>query len=607
MRAGVTLASGCPMSDPRSEISARLRLHRDRVTALDRADARVSQARLVVFIAAVVVAWLSFGAGRLGPAWLAVPAAGFVTLLAVHDVVLRRRASARRAVAFHEGALDRMDGRGAGKGTAGDRFVDPEHPYAADLDLFGTGGLFELLCTARTAAGEARLAAFLLQPTPVEEARDRQRAVRELAPRRVLREELAHRGEAVRAAVEPARLAAWGSAPPHLPRSTAPVALALATAALAAGAAIPFLGLAPLAGVAVAAWIFRWLLHRSLDQVLSGLDRPAAELEVLALLLARFEREALEEPRLRALQATLAPAGGERPASARIARLRRLAARLEWAKNQFFAPLGFLLQWGPLHAVAAEAWRLRNGAALRGWLDAVAELEALTSVAGYAFEHPGHVFAELLDPTPGAPPLLEAEALAHPLLGAAVANLVRLGGAGPRALLVSGSNMSGKSTYLRTVGLAVVLAQAGAPVPAARLRLTPLRPGATLRIQDSLQAGRSRFYAEITRLRTLHELATQAPPLLFLLDEILHGTNSHDRRIGAEALVRALLSAGAIGIVTTHDLALTELAAAGGPLENAHFEDQVKDGAIAFDYRLRPGVVGHSNALALMRGVGLPV
>jgi hypothetical protein len=594
------------MADPRAEIAARLSLHQARVAALDRADQRVAQARLAVFVAALVVAWLAFGVGRLHPAWLGAPAAAFVALVVVHDVVLRRRARARRAVAFHAGALERMDGRGTGKGTSGDRFLDAEHPYAADLDLFGAGGLYELVCSARTAAGEARLAAFLLQPTAAREARARQQAVRELAPRLVLREDLAILGEAVQAAVEPDRLSVWGAAPPHLPRWVPSAALALAAAAIVAGALVFRFGVAPLVLEALAAWALRRALRAPLAEVLSGLDRPAAELEVLALLLARLEREPLEDPRLRALQAALAPAGAEPPASARIAGLGRIAGRLEWARNQFFAPIGFLLQWGPLHAAAAEAWRLRNGRALRGWLDAVAELEALSSVAGYAFEHPRYAFPDVLDPAPGAAPLLEADALAHPLLPGCVPNDVRLGGEGPRALLVSGSNMSGKSTYLRTVGLAVVLAQAGAPVAAARLRLTPLRPGATLRIQDSLQAGRSRFYAEITRLRTLHQLATGSPPLLFLLDEILAGTNSHDRRIGAEAVVRALLDAGAVGIVTTHDLALTELAA-DGPLRNAHFEDQVQDGQIAFDYKLRPGVVGHSNALALMRGVGLPV
>ena len=244
---------------------------------------------------------------------------------------------------------------------------------------------------------------------------------------------------------------------------------------------------------------------------------------------------------------------------------------------------------------------------VRAWLDATAELEALSSLAGYAWEHPEDPFPEVLDLGPERRAVLRGEALRHPLLAGAVPNDLLLGGDGPRVLLVSGSNMSGKSTYLRTVGVNVVLALAGAPVRAARLALTPLHAGATLRIQDSLQASKSRFYAEITRLKALADLAEGGVPLLFLLDEILHGTNSHDRRIGAEAIVRGLVAKGAIGLVTTHDLALTELAGPGGPLANAHFEDQVRDGEIAFDYRLRPGVVQHSNAIALMRAIGLRV
>jgi DNA mismatch repair ATPase MutS len=278
---------------------------------------------------------------------------------------------------------------------------------------------------------------------------------------------------------------------------------------------------------------------------------------------------------------------------------------MEWARNQFFTPIAFALCWTPLHAALVEGWRRGSGGRIRAWLDAAADLEALSSLAGYAYEHPEDPFPELVDAGPDRAALLEGEALSHPLLRGAVPNDVRLGRDGPHVLLVSGSNMSGKSTYLRTVGVNVVLALAGGAVRARRLRLTPLFAGATLRIQDSLQAGRSRFYAEITRLKELSDLAGIEVPLLFLLDEILHGTNSHDRRIGAEAVIRGLAGRGAIGLVTTHDLALTELAGSDAALANSHFEDQVKDGEIAFDYRLRPGVVAHSNALALMRAVGL--
>src|SRR5262249_2424575 len=165
-----------------------------------------------------------------------------------------------------------------------------------------------------------------------------------------------------------------------------------------------------------------------------------------------------------------------------------------------------------------------------------------------------------------------------------------------------------KCTSLRTVGINAVLALPGAPVRARRLRLSPLAVGATLRIQDSLQAGRSRFYAEITRVRQLADLSRGPRPLLFLLDELFHGTNSHDRRTGAEAVLSGLLARQAIGLITTHDLALTDIADRLSPqAENAHFADEFHDGAMTFDYRLRPGVVRHSNALALMRSVGLDV
>jgi DNA mismatch repair ATPase MutS len=228
----------------------------------------------------------------------------------------------------------------------------------------------------------------------------------------------------------------------------------------------------------------------------------------------------------------------------------------------------------------------------------------LLALGGYAFENPGDTFPEMV----AGGPCFEAEGLGHPLLPAdrCVGNTVCLGG-DVRVLLVSGSNMAGKSTLLRAVGCNAILAQAGVPVRASRLRLSPLVLGATLRTQDSLQAGRSRFAAEIARLRQLLDLARGAP-LLFLLDEVLHGTNSHDRRVGAEAIVRRLVAAGALGLVTTHDLALAELAEQlTSQVQNVHFTDRFENGTLAFDYRLRPGVVQSSNALALMRAVGLEV
>jgi len=256
-------------------------------------------------------------------------------------------------------------------------------------------------------------------------------------------------------------------------------------------------------------------------------------------------------------------------------------------------------------AFAVETWRKAHGPALRSWLTAVGEIEAILSLAGYSYEHAADPFPEFVE----GDACFDSDELGHPLLPAAVCtrNNVSICGA-TRVLLVSGSNMSGKSTLMRAIGINIVLAMAGAPVRAAHLRLTPLHVGASIRVNDSLQEGSSRFYAEIMRLKQVFDLAGHTPWLLFLLDELLQGTNSKDRRIGAEGILRALLQRGAIGLISTHDLALTEI---GEPLDqnikNVHFQDELENGRMKFDYKLREGLVTKSNGLELMRSVGLDV
>jgi DNA mismatch repair ATPase MutS len=255
-------------------------------------------------------------------------------------------------------------------------------------------------------------------------------------------------------------------------------------------------------------------------------------------------------------------------------------------------------------ALAGQKWRRAHGAALETWLRALRDLEALESLATYSFEHPDDPFPEIAEGLP----CFEAAALGHPLIAAAkcVRNDVALGG-DTKLLLVSGSNMSGKSTLLRAIGINAVLAMAGAPVRAARLRITHLHIGASIQVNDSLQEGRSRFYSEILRLRAICELAEQRPPILFLLDELLDGTNSSDRLTGATGIAHALLASGAIGLISTHDLALTEMTDNDLPLRNVHFEERIEGGEMHFDFRLRDGIVTTRNGVALMRMVGLKV
>jgi hypothetical protein len=335
-------------------------------------------------------------------------------------------------------------------------------------------------------------------------------------------------------------------------------------------------------------------------EVAAGVERAEPALALLARLLSRIERESFAAPRLVQLRAELGDA-----AAREIERLRRFVALLDSARNQFFAPFAALLLWKTNVAFAIERWRHDSGQKIAGWIAAAGEIEALLSLASFAFEHPSFAMPEIVD---GAP-CFEAVEAGHPLIpdDRRVTNDVSLGGE-LRLLVISGSNMSGKSTMLRTIGVNAILALAGAPVCVRSLRIAPMAVGASIRLHDSLQEGESRFYAEIVRIRQIVSMAEGGAPLLFLLDEILHGTNSHDRRIGAEAIVRGLVARGAIGCVSTHDLALASIADALAPrAANVHFEDHLEDGVMRFDYRMHPGVVQRSNALALMRTIGIEV
>ena len=587
--------------DPGSVLRTRLAARRVAAAALGQRDARIAMGRLLTFGAVLATGVAAF-LHRAAPPWLILPGAGYLCFAIAHEGTLRALRRARRAVAFYEAALARMDDRWVGTGDGGERYASDEHPYARDLDLFGTGSLFELLCTARTRPGADTLARWLLEPAGAAEVRSRQGAVAELSPQLDLREDVAVLGEDVRVEVHPEHLVRWAAAPRALSRWLAFPAAALAALALTTLVLSWTLNPVPFALTVAAEWLLSLALRGRLRRVLGGVERPGTELTVLAGLLARLEREPFRHERLVELRRILGD--GRAAASTRIGTLGRIIECASWADNQLFAPLAFLVQWRLLAGLLVERWRAKNGSQVQGWLAAAGDLEAISSLAAYAFLRPRDPYPEVAEADAGA--LFEAEALGHPLLPRAscITNDVRLG-RGTRLLVVSGSNMSGKSTLLRSVGTNAVLALAGAPVCARRLLITPVKVGATLRIEDSLAAGRSRFWAEITRLRAVMDLAGSPPPVLFLFDELLAGTNSRDRRLGAQAILRSFLARGAMGLATTHDLALSEIAASLAEAQNAHFEDEVRDGEVVFDYRLRPGVAASSNALALMRAVGL--
>jgi DNA mismatch repair ATPase MutS len=453
--------------------------------------------------------------------------------------------------------------------------------------------------------GEDTLADWLLKPATTDVIRGRQMAVTELRAQLDLREDFAILGEQSTVGVQPDALLSWINAESRLQQRWIGWAARLLAVSAVIAAIVWFVSgsVSSLLVVLVIETCVAYALRRQFQRTIVAQETTFANLELLSGFLERLERAQFHSPLARHLVQALASHGLK--ASRAIAKLRTIVQIIESRRNMIVAALDVPLMISIQAAVAAEAWRRKHGHAVESWLRVVGEFEALLSLAAYSYEHPEDPFPEFVADAAA----FRAMGIMHPLIPRlnVVANDVDIDDRA-RIWLVSGSNMSGKSTLLRTVGINVVLAMAGAPVRAQRLEMTALQVGASIRVNDSLQEGSSRFYAEITRLRQLFEAAGGKTPLLVLLDELLQGTNSADRLVGARGVVRALLDRGAIGLVSTHDLALTDIGTANDErIVNVHFQDDMDGGKMKFDYKLRAGVVTKSNALELMRSIGLDV
>jgi hypothetical protein len=592
---------------PRDEYERRLRSREAEIVAHERRENYAGQARVASFLAIIAAAILLRSSGPALGVGLAIAATAFVSAIAWHRRVISGLKRARTAARYYAASIERLEGRWAGRGPDGVGYRRDDHLYANDLDLFGRGSMFQLLCAARTPMGQDTLAQWLLAPAEAATIPLRQGAIAELRGTLDLREALAVIDAPARANLQSASLRQWAESPTAFTDRWRPI-LAAVLAVLATVALVRWMifdrdGLWFLA-LALAEGTFLLAMKRKIQKVTQHIESALGNLNLLVEVLRILEKQRFDGPLLRGIMERLDVAG--QAPSRRIARLARLVGYWETMRlNAFVIP--FSLLWMlPLHlAFAVERWRRIHGKHVAAWLQAVGEFEALSSLAIYAFEHPDLPFPVITEESP----VLDAQAIGHPLIPAdrRVTNDIALD-ARRQLLLVSGSNMSGKSTLLRTVGLNAALALAGGPVCAVRLRISPLAIASSMRNVDSLQDGVSAFYAEIQRLRAICDRAAGSPPVLFLLDEILHGTNSHDRRVGAAVVIDSLLNRRAIGLITTHDLALAEIAdRPDAPAANVHFEDQLIDGRLHFDYHLRPGVVPKGNGLVLMRLLGFDV
>jgi hypothetical protein len=583
------------------------------VAALEGRARTFGTARLVLALAAIVgiggLVWGHFGSW-IGVA-LGIDAVVFVACVVLHARVIDAKERASAALRFHEKGLARLDHAWERLPVTSERFRASDHPFAGDLDVFGRGSVMQLVDATETRFGEERLARLLSLEDPgawPDEALARQAAVRELAGRPAFREALATAGGVLADdKPDPAALLAWAEARDTLATGMRVLAFVVPGVLLVLGVAGPALGAPPklvwlaiIVAIALGGWV-----GTRLSPVLSAASAREQAVTRWRGMIEAIEREPFEAPLLARLRGSLTANG--RKASDEIAALARIVGFVDARRNEVFRLLiGPLLMWDVHCAAALLRWRGRAGGHVRAWLDALGEIEALASLGGFAFEHPAFAWPEL-----SVEPRLEAKALGHPLVAddRRVDNDVSLPAAG-RALVVTGSNMSGKSTLLRALGVNTVLAIAGAPVCAKSARLGPMRVATSMRIEDSLEEGVSHFYAELRRLKRVIDLARMPgpAPVLFLLDEILHGTNSRERVLGACAVVRELVARRALGAVSTHDLGITALGEElGGQVENVHFEEQVEGGQMTFDYLLRPGIVQSSNALRLMRAVGIDV
>lgn len=563
--------------------------------------------RVIAFIGLVGVGCACIGDASVSWFWMLVPIAVFIAVLKFHQPIIKRLRRSEAARDYYSSSLSRLAGQWRDFPESGLQFADPQHPWSSDLDTFGPGSIFQRLNQCRTLPAQRKLAEWLTTLTTTDVIDERQRQAESLRDQLDLREQLAIIDDQVDWASAEKSLTGWLSETPKpFP------AWALWGARCVGVVSVVVLIMVFGSSLSITAILLMMLLqgpfvyanrHR-IKSVMDEVDSVDKALRQLSEVTQQFETFPFTEKSLQQLQNRLTVDGVI--ASHRIRNLSTLIGWLNNAlRNQFFMPIAWIFGFYVHLPYRIDRWRTCYGARVTEWLDAVTTMEVVNSIAAFNYEQVRFTQPEISEESVE----FTATQLGHPLLTDAecVRNNVSLTEGTP-LMLISGSNMSGKSTLLRSVGTNLVLAYCGARVNAERFRAYPFQLGTAMRVSDSLQEGRSLFFSVVQRLKTVVDLANRERPVLFLLDEILSGTNSHDRRRGAEAVIRTLVNRSALGMVTTHDLTLTKIVdSMDGKAENKHFEDQVLDGKMTFDYQLRDGVVERSNAIELMRMMGLDV
>jgi hypothetical protein len=525
-----------------------------------------------------------------------------------HRKVILRREYVTVLKDLNDQSLGRLNGRWVDFGDTGSEFWDDAHPYAADLDIFGQGSLFQWINVTRTYLGRKKLSRLLtVAPDSLTAIRERQAAIGELAKNLNWRQQLQAWGTVTTDVMrDPDFLLQWvNERNPFMLRNWVAMGLRI----------LPVLTL----GMLIIACntkviplylpVLMLLLQYGLLRI-NGKNRAIVlmkagayerNLQIYGDLIRHILKRNFKSPYLQNLKRKLFNRG-RKSASQQLQKLTKIIDAISNRYNGFYAIINLITLWDYQCLIALEKWKVTSGMALRDWLDTIAEFEALASLAIIRYDHPDWAIPEVIT---GAP-AVTATQLGHPLLAEAVrvTNPLALGDQ-TKVLLITGSNMSGKSTYLRTAGINLVLAYAGAPVCAAAFRCALCDIYTCMRIGDNLEKNLSSFYAEILRIKAIVAAASDSRPLFFLLDEIFKGTNSLDRHTGAKMLIKKLLRNNTIGLVSTHDLELGELAQEVGTVANYHFREYFNNNQLSFDYQMHPGISTTRNARYLMKIAGI--
>ena len=488
----------------------------------------------------------------------------------------------------------------------GTEHIPVDHLYANDLDIFGRASVFQFINRTTSEMGSSQLAAYLQSPADQDLVVNRQTAIKELSQKIEWLQDLQAMGSEKQITfITKARLENWISEPPAFSEFKSWKWLRYVLPAIIISVVILYIfdivGKSTLYISLLVFAIIAYQINRIIAPIHNKLSKVAEELDTLSKSIVHIESETFKSPLLVQLQLTFVQ--HDKKISADIKKLKKLLDKLDLRYNIVLsAPLNILLLWNLQQILDLEKWK-RNKQHLHTWYETLGHIEALNSMAVLHFNEPGWAFPEIV---PGYF-FIEGKEIGHPLIfkSKRVNNDIKISHEG-ELMLVTGSNMAGKSTYLRSIGVNIILAMAGAPVCGKYLKVSHVQVISSMRITDNLAESTSTFYAELKKLKTIIEKVNNGEKIFILLDEILRGTNSLDRHTGSVALMKQLIKHNAAAIIATHDLELAKLKDEyPEKIINYHFDVQVSNDELFFDYLLKPGVCTSLNASILMKKIGI--